>query len=474
MFGAGFTVWETLECATRVGQVWLGGWADAGAAAAQARVRLAALLRHARAHSPFYRRLYRSLPEGRALEPPELPVTTRSQIMEHFDELLTDRRIRRQAVQRFAGDPARVGQPFMGRYALWCSSGTRAQPAWFLHDANALAVYAALELFRFRGLHSPAEAVARQLAGERYALLAATGGHFAGVACVERLRRAVPGLMPHMKVISLLQPWPRVLEALERYRPHILATYPTAAEALAEAHECGRLEFAPAELWLGGECLSQAEAQRLRRSFQCQVRNAYGASEFLSLAWSCRLGRLHLNADWALLEPVDADYRPVPAGHFSHTVLLTNLANRLQPLIRYDLGDAVRLLPEPCRCGSGLPVIEVQGRADDVLRLHDAAGEEVSLLPLVLETVLEEQGGVHDFQLRQSAPDALRLRLGATVVSPEARRRALRALRAHLDASGLSAVALELDPHPPEPGAAGKLRRVVGFHGGASGEAAAN
>lgn len=57
-----------------------------------------------------------------------------------------------------------------------------------------------------------------------------------------------------------------------------------------------------------------------------------------------------MNADWVLLEPVDERHRPTPPGVPSHTVLLTNLANRVQPLIRYDLGDSVTLLDRPCQC----------------------------------------------------------------------------------------------------------------------------
>ena len=59
-------------------------------------------------------------------------------------------------------------------------------------------------------------------------------------------------------------------------------------------------------------------------------------------------GSMHLNADWVILEPVDRAYRPVPPGVMSHTVLLTNLANRVQPIIRYDLGDSVVIEPDPC------------------------------------------------------------------------------------------------------------------------------
>jgi phenylacetate-coenzyme A ligase PaaK-like adenylate-forming protein len=84
----------------------------------------------------------------------------------------------------------------------------------------------------------------------------------------------------------------------------------------------------------------------------------------------------------------------------------------VQPLIRYDLGDRITWHGEGCACGSRLPVIEVEGRSDDVMRVPARrAGEHVSLLPLALCTVLEEEGGVFDFQLRQQGPSTLVLRL---------------------------------------------------------------
>ena len=53
-----------------------------------------------------------------------------------------------------------------------------------------------------------------------------------------------------------------------------------------------------------------------------------------------------------ILEPVDAAHRPVPDGQVSHTTLLTNLANRTQPLLRYRLSDSLRFLPGGCACAS--------------------------------------------------------------------------------------------------------------------------
>lgn len=87
----------------------------------------------------------------------------------------------------------------------------------------------------------------------------------------------------------------------------------------------------------------------------------------LSVGCNARDG-CHLNADHAILEVVDESNRPVPAGTPGSKVLLTNLYNRLQPMIRYEIGDVVTLGAAPCPCGSNLPRIEaVSGRTKERL-----------------------------------------------------------------------------------------------------------
>ena len=146
----------------------------------------------------------------------------------------------------------------------------------------------------------------------------------------------------------------------------------------------------------------------------------------MSIAYGCTEGWLHVNADWVLLEPVDDAYRPVPPGEPSHTVLLTNLANRVQPVIRYDLGDSVMAKPEPCACGSPLPAILVEGRRDDVVSLRAPDGSVVRLLPLALTTVVEEAAPGHRFQIVQTAADRLMLRLDTSQRRAIGRRRGAR------------------------------------------------
>jgi phenylacetate-coenzyme A ligase PaaK-like adenylate-forming protein len=195
----------------------------------------------------------------------------------------------------------------------------------------------------------------------------------------------------------------------------------------------------------------------------CPVVSSYASSEVPGLALPCRHGVLHVNSDWYLLEPVDEHGRPVPAGTTSYTALVTNLANRIQPVIRYDLGDRVTLGAGACSCGSPFPAVSVEGRTNDVLVLPAADGRAVTVLPLPVETVVEENPGVHRFQLVQTGRSTLRLRLEATSgTDPSSLRREVEtALLAFLATHGVTGVGVEHDTEPPRPETrSGKLRHV--------------
>ena len=438
-----------------------------GAAAIRQRQdeRLRALLAAARLRSRLWRELLPVPPPERdgAIDLRTLPIVHKAQLMRRFDDWIGDPEIELPALRRFMAEPANIGSAFLGRYIVWESSGTSGLPGIFVQDAQAMAVNDALEGVR-RAVAQPWRRTFDPLyLSERMAFVGATGGHFASVVSIERLRRLNPWMRAAFHSLSILQPTRALVAELNALAPTILASYPTGIALLAEQARAGALRVRPSEIWTGGETLSAAVREFAEQAFGCRVRDSYGASEFLSIASECNHGRLHANADWVILEPVDEHARPVPPGVASHTTLLTNLANHVQPLIRYDLGDSLRIVPAPCACGSPLPVIEVQGRHDDTLRLRDARGHCATWLPLALSTLLEEDAGVCDFQLLQRDARTLALRVGAS--GAEGRRalaRCSEALRALAARDGLPGLRFVEEPDLPlVHGSSGKVQRVI-------------
>lgn len=456
------TAFDPWRSATVAADVALASRAGVADLAERQERRLNDLLEVAVQRSPMYRRLL----HGRVgeLRLDDLPVARKAGMMRAFDTLCCDPALRLEPLRRFVADPGNIGQPYLDRYIVWESSGSCGEPALFVQDAAAMAVYDALETLRKPELRPLRRLIDPFGLTERIVFVGAIGGHFASTVSIERLRRLSPVLSHSIASVSFLQPIAAVVAQLETSRPTVLATYPSAAVLLAGEFRAGRLGWAPKEVWTGGETLTPAMRSFVQGAFGCPVVNSYGASEFLTLACECRLGALHLNSDWAILEPVDGQDKAVEPGTSGATTLLTNLANHVQPIIRYDLGDRVTVHIEPCECGSLLPVIEVNGRCDDTLQLGTRTSRRVRALPLALCTVLEEDAGLFEFQLVQDGLCELTLSTPAHGPAAHAAlQRGRSALGAFLKDQGAGTVRIHCKSgHPPRRGRSGKLQRVIG------------
>ncbi|MER6511279.1 hypothetical protein ABT158_30985 [Nonomuraea sp. NPDC001636] len=430
------------------------------AIARRRRARLAELVAHARVHSPFYRELYHDLPEG-ADDPQLLPVTDKKTLMARFDDWVADREVTRERVEEFVADPDLVGHRFLGRYLVTTTTGTSGQRGLFVQDDRCLTVHTATGLRTGAGLS--ARDVLRTLArAGRTAIVTAPGGHFATLAGPARAALERPWLGRLMRIIPTDQSMEKMVDELNRFDPASVAGFVGLLTLLAGEQEAGRLRIRPALVIPGGETLSPQTRERLAAAFGAKVRAAYACGECGFLTAGCREGWYHVNSDWVVLEPVDADHRPVPPGRLSHTVLISNLANRVQPILRYDLGDSVLMRPDPCPCGNPLPAVQVQGRAADLLTFPTGAGERVGVSPMSFSTALAVPG-MEQFQLVQTAPTVLRVRLRAAAgadadrVWQAAHDRAVHLLTEHKAGH----VTIERAEEPPEQSAGGKYRKII-------------
>ncbi|MFG1697243.1 hypothetical protein [Nonomuraea sp. NPDC049309] len=429
--------------------------------AARQRTRLVELVAWARSRSPYYRHLYRELPAGVA-DLTALPVTRKSELMAAFDDWVTDPAVTLTEARAFADDPARIGQPFAGRYKLTTTSGTTGTHGIFLQDARAGAVTSAMMARMLATWLSVGDVARIVRGGARMALVAPTGGHFASTVAAARLRGS-----SRIATLSVHQPLGDLVAGLNAFRPTVLAPYASIGALLAGEAESGRLRINPALVMLSAEGLPIPEYARIAAALGAKVRTSYACNECPFLSYGCAEGWMHLNADWAVLEPVDEQYQPVARGAPSHTVLLTNLANHVQPILRYDLGDAVVARPDACSCGNPGPAVRVQGRAADLLTFPrpGPAGEEtpVTLAPLPLATLLEAVPGLELFQIVQTKPTALRVRLHpAPGADPDTLWRQIETRMGDLLARhGLGHITIERASEPPQQSAGGKYRAVI-------------
>lgn len=424
------------------------------------RARLAEMVSFARANSPYYRELYQNLPQRISDDPTMLPVTSKKQLMPYFDDWVTDRKVTVEKVRTFVENTGLIGERFQAKYTVATTSGTTGTPGMFLMDDRSMAVTSALA-FRMLSAWLRGSDIFRIISGGgRLAMVNAMGGHFASAIAAARLRQRSAH---RVQVFPVSMPPPEMAEELNRFRPTILSAYASMGALLAAEQEAGRLNINPVLVVLSAEGLPLGEYDRIASAFNANVRYSYAATECPFISYSCEHGWLHVNSDWLVLEPVDTDYQPVPPGQQSHTALISNLANRLQPILRYDIGDSILQRPDPCSCGNPLPAIRVQGRTADVLTFKTTRGEPITIAPLVLGTIVNHIPGIALFQIVQPAPTSLRVRLRyAAGADPEIVWQTVHAAIARLlTERKLPHVEVERAEERPEQSPGGKYREII-------------
>ena len=425
----------------------------------QQRERLADMVAFARAESPYYRELYQRLPE-RVEDPTLLPVTDKKKLMARFDEWVTDREVTLEKVRAFIGDKDRIGEKFLGKYLIAATAGTTGTPGIFVLDDYQVKVGKAASGQAFRQWLSYRDFLRMLFRGMRMAVVHAKG-HYMSNVTVNLMRRSSRLAARITRDYSVHAPIPELVRELNGFRPVLLGSYASVASLLTAEQEEGRLRIEPVLIIVTAEGLAEQEYGRIAKAFGAKVGNVWGSTEISGVAYSCDQGWLHVMDEWVVVEPVDAKYRPSPPGEPSHTVLVSNLANRVQPILRYDLGDSVLVRPDSCPCGNKRTAIKVQGRSSQILELSKDGGEKVRIPPLALE--LSDIPGVELSQVVQTSPTALkvRLRLSSNADAEGAWKTATTELETVLRDRGLGHVRVERTEEEPKQNPGGKIPTVI-------------
>lgn len=157
-------------------------------------------------------------------------------------------------------------------------------------------------------------------------------------------------------------------------RPKMLFGYPSAISHIAlRAEQRGvRLDDLGVKVvFCTSERLYDHQRATISRLFGCPVANGYGGRDAGFIAHECPSGNMHITAEDIVVEIIDEAGRVLPPGE-SGEIVVTHLATRDYPFIRYRTGDIGTLGDEACPCGRGLPILkDIQGRSTDFVVAED-------------------------------------------------------------------------------------------------------
>lgn len=370
---------------------------DAEGIALLQKERLRALLEHAAARVPYYRKVFAEAAADPSAGPAglaALPVLTKEIIRERGAELISDDAGGRGAFRNATGG----------------STGT---PLVFTQDAlhwirNQAAIYRGF-LWTDWSLGDPLAYLWGSDVDAR---------HHRGRGA---LRDALLGIT-WVDAFSLTDPaMDRLLRVLGRRPDTLLIGYATSLAALARRAVATGVRPRIRAVQSSAEMLAPEDRRRSEEAFGCRVFDRYGCREAGVVAQQCgQGGGWHVNAENVVVE-TDG----------SGGVLLTTLNNFSMPLIRYANEDLAVLGEGSCACGRSLPLIaRVEGRRSDIIVSPSGKAIHGEFFTHLFYGV----GGVREFQVRQVRGAELTIAIVADgAFAEEARARIERDILEHGD-----------------------------------------
>jgi phenylacetate-CoA ligase len=187
-------------------------------------------------------------------------------------------------------------------------------------------------------------------------------------------------------------------------RPSMLFGYPSALAHIARhaARRAERLDDVGIRVaFATSERLYPEQRDEIARVFGCRVANGYGGRDAGFIAHECPEGGMHITAEHIIVEIVDRDGRPQPAGTAGE-IVVTHMATQSFPFIRYRTGDIGVLDANACACGRGLPLLgEIQGRTTDFVVAQDGT----VMHGLALVYIVRDVPGIAEFKIVQETID---------------------------------------------------------------------
>jgi phenylacetate-coenzyme A ligase PaaK-like adenylate-forming protein len=409
---------------------------------------LRALLSYARQRSPFHARRLRALDLSSAsvADLASLPMMTKAEAQDCWDDIVTDRRLSRERAERILAEQEWYSYTPDG-YQVFSSGGSSGVRGVYVWEWQFFVSVACL------AWRTQARAELREPSPgpTRLAVLEAGMPPHASTPLFDVPTAA--GM--ETVVIPAGAPFDEVLAAVAFARPTHLVGYPSVIGRLARAALASDLDCHPVRVSTNSEPLLDEDRQAITDAWDAPIHNLWGSTEVGVQAVGCGVGKgLHICEDEVVLERVDENGAPVGPHEPAARTLATGLANCVFPFIRYDLGDDVTLLPGPCECGSAFArVADIGGRRDDDFRYGS-----ITVPAITFRHVLGTDPHVSEYQVKQTTKGADIVAVGRPDVDTLAT-----SVAAALRRCGLPnpTVHIRVVDRIPRNQASGKLKRFV-------------
>lgn len=361
------------------------------------------LLAHALIHSKFYKNYYGergiTIDKINEISLEDLPIIDKKIVMENYDDLICDQVLKRKDVEEFINNPLNQNKKYKDNYNIICSSGSSGEVGIFAYNLKEWNYIKALNIQR------TSKSKLRLFSKIKVAFIGNVYGNYAGVSLTNEL----PKLFTKTIAVNINSPIGEIRAQVDSFQPEILSGYASGIFTLAQEQIKGNINIKPTKILCSGEVLNDHMRSEIKNAFGIEPINLYAASESLGMASECQEhNKLHLFTDLYKFEVVDKELKPVLPGS-SGNLILTNLFNYTQPLIRYRMNDEVILDDNLCECGSPFPVLKsIAGRQDEFLWFEKSDKTKEFIHPSIIRG--SYVAGVDKIKVIQTSMNSLQIK----------------------------------------------------------------
>ncbi len=371
--------------------------------------RLKEIVGYVKEHSDYFREAYKDIdPENFRLE--DLPSTDKKGLTEHYERWVTDQEITYEGVMSYLKNTD-ANQLYLSKYTALTTSGTSGSPMPMIRDSYHNTIHGAMISRRlFTGNASPEFMNPSKY---RIASIIYTDPKVSSYRSLLKAKQAAGEYAVNMQAFSPAQPIGELARQIEAFHPDVITCYPSAMCAIAVEQRKGNIHLDLRAIACSAEALTEDMFNLFTETFHCPVINNYCSTEGGEAAMSCSNGHLHVNEDWVIIEPVDENRMPITDEDvWSEGILITDLTNYVQPVIRYYMNDQVKIHRHSNQCDNSFAQMEIQGRSGGIT---EVCGKSILITHFAKD--LESIPMVCISQIAQTATDTLEIR---AVFAPDA------------------------------------------------------
>ncbi len=359
------------------------------------------IVRYAVRHSQFYRELYKEININEDIRFEEIPLVNKKLIVDNFNAVVTKKGLEYESIGEYFQKPFSFNNRYKRKYLAFHTSGSTGAPSYVLWNPAEFGRATASFYYRMSRLVHKSFSFTNLLKKSRVAYIGILNDYVGGNSWAYAMKSFCS-----LKMISAFQPLDSICEELNSFQPDVIMTKPTVLGELARRRRDKKLAIKPGTIIFAGEMIQPIDKEDINRYFSAAPHNSYSTCETGPVAiQESTADELNVYGDMVYVELLDDNNNVIKECNKIGRVVVTNLHNKVIPIIRYDIGDSAYLTEEGCFC----KLSPILGRNTSAFNFSSQQGELVKIPEFPFWTIHVK--GVNRYQVIQQGSRELNIKI---------------------------------------------------------------